>query len=84
MPLPIPKHRHELTLSLGAHTLDELQHALQNIAIELREHGNVSVSGSPSAAGHFEHVVDVNQTREKYVEQLEAYLADCKRIEGSF
>jgi hypothetical protein len=72
-----PKHRHELTLSIGAHNLLELQDALERIANDLREFGDQGVSASPGWAGHWEHVVSPEQTFETYCEQLDAYLEAC-------
>lgn len=81
----IPKHRHELTISIGAHDFSELQRVLRQVADELIETGGRVVVGSSSYAGHFEHIVTPDQTREKYIAELTASIeaadADVRELQ---
>lgn len=74
--MPIPKHKHEITIALGSNSFPDLLAALRQVVDELRETGNKTVSGSPSWAGYWHHDVLPEQTQEKYAAELETYLAN--------
>lgn len=74
-----PRHRHELKLTVGAHTLDELRQALEEVAEELHDSGTRGIVASPSGSRSIDHAVLTDQTREKYVAQLDSYLLAIKR-----
>jgi hypothetical protein len=71
----LPKRRHELTLTIGADTFDDLVMALEHVTRELDDTGNNSVTGGPSWGGHWEHLVRPEQTHDRYFEQIEAWKA---------
>lgn len=72
----LPKRRHELTLTIGADTFDDLVMALEHVTRELDDTGNNSVTGGPSWGGYWTHVVRPEQTHARYFEQIEALKAE--------
>lgn len=73
-----PKRKHQLTLTIGADSLEDLQSAMRQLADELREPGTKSVGGGYRWGHILEHKVDPSQTAEKFREQLDAYIATIK------
>lgn len=77
-----PKRKHQLTLTIGADTLEDLQNAMRQLADELHEPGTRSVGDGYTWGHSLEHKVDPVQTHEKFVEQMEGYLEAIKTLEG--
>lgn len=74
-----PPRKHELTLKLSADTLDELRNQLEQLAREVREEGNRSISGGYSSGHILEHVVLPDRTPEAFRAELETYIAGLSR-----
>src|SRR5581483_7940282 len=73
---PPPKRRYELTLTLGADDLKEIDHGLNEIARQIiYEHSRNSTSGGCGVGWHFEIVEHPEMTHEHYVTALHEYLA---------
>lgn len=75
-----PKRRFELSILISGDTWEDVKQELDRIYPHVLEHGPKcnSVSGSPSSG----HVVDITErpkmTQERYIQDLEAYLAIVK------
>lgn len=80
-----PVRPYELRISIGADSWDEAMRALQDIADHVAEHGVKCdlCSGGPSSGYTVTIAHDPEQTHDRYVEQLTAYLAALKCREAA-
>lgn len=80
-----PKRCYTLTIEIGADTWQDVVHDLLDLARHIPDHGPAcsSVMGGPSGG----HIVTVEhrpeQTHERYIEQLNAYLEQRKATKGA-
>lgn len=73
-----PRHRHEMTLHLGANTIDDLCDEMRRIADELEREGRDEAREIASSAGYrlvIDH--DPTMTPERYDAELKAW-ADAR------
>lgn len=78
-----PQRRHFFSASIGADSADELRRVLEEICAALDEQvDGQSTFGSPSSGGSWAHVVDREQTAERYREQLGSWIAAERKERG--
>jgi hypothetical protein len=76
-----PKRRFELAITITGDTWEDVLFDLRDIAPHIETHGPgcTSVSGAPSH-GHIVQVTErPEQTHEKYIEDLDRYLATIRK-----
>jgi hypothetical protein len=73
-----PKRAFDLVIHCGANTWEDLVHELDRVAKHVIEHGPEcnAVSGSPSAGSSVDILLDPMMTKERYFQELDAYLEE--------
>jgi len=74
-----PRRAFTLTLVLGADSLDEMAHALRQMASQVEREGlTIGVSGGPSSGAIYELLHNPEQTHERYFREVQEYLREKK------
>jgi hypothetical protein len=69
-----PRRAHVLTLGIDADTHDDLLAVLRQIQYELATGSRTVTSGGYTSGWYYEYTTDETMTRERYVEEVKAYL----------
>lgn len=83
-----PHRRYQMTMSIGADSMEELRRSLEQWCFEMERYGEIQersyggASGSPSAGYSYDIRFDPDMTPERYHEELKVYLEAKKQAES--